>query len=58
MNKWYVVGKRDESYFGVSQITPKGTWFNSFEEADIDRIYNQPEYNEPLVVLERTCKIL
>ena len=57
-NIWYVIGKIDDNFFGASQVTPKQEWFNTFEEADIERIYLQPDYEEKLVVLERTCRIL
>lgn len=59
MNTWYVVAKEDKkSIFGYKQITKKGEYFLSNEEAEIERIYLQPDYNEKLVVLRRTCEVL
>jgi hypothetical protein len=58
-NKWYVIAIEDTiSPFGCKQITPKGEWFPTLEEANWERIYQQPDYEDRLIILERTCTIV
>ena len=59
MNIWYVVAKEDpKKEYGFTQITKKGDYFKSFEEANEERIYLQSDFKERLVVLKRTCEVI
>jgi hypothetical protein len=59
VNEWYLVAKiREGSEDDCEILTPKGQYFTTFSEADIERIYLQPDYDERLVVLKRTCQIM
>lgn len=59
INRWFVVGKEDEnSCFSYSQVTPKGEWFNTFEEAEIERNELQKLTNDKLFIFRRTCEVL
>lgn len=58
VNVWFIVAKLDDSKYGCTQVSNKSDVFSSFDEADFERIYLQPDYDERLVVLKRTCQIL
>ena len=59
INKWYVLAIEDTtSPFGCQQLTPKGEWFPTLEEADNERMYIQPDIKERVFILERTCTIV
>lgn len=59
INLWYVIGKKDEqSCFNYSQVTPKGEWFNTIEEAEIEIRELQKLNKDKLFVFRRTCEVL
>lgn len=59
MNSWYLIAIEDKSkYFGYNSILNKGQYYITLEEAEIERIYYQPDYKEKLVILKRTCEVL
>lgn len=59
MNQWFVIGKFDDKCsFGYRQLTPKGTWFNTYKEADLQRCKMQKESNDLLVIMRRTCEVM
>lgn len=53
------MGKKDpQCCFEYSQVTPKGEWFNTWEQADAERIKLEAELGIPLFVFRRTCQVL
>jgi len=59
VNVWWVIGREDEQCcFNYSQVTPKGEWINSYEEAVIIKEDLQKLTKDKLVVLKRTCEVL
>lgn len=58
INTWYLVAKKDDSKYGYSKVSEENEVFSTFEEANYNRIYLQPDYDELLVVLKRTCQVV
>jgi hypothetical protein len=56
INTWYLVAKKDDSKYGYSKISKE--IYYTFEYANYNRIYLQPNYDELLVVLKRTCQVV
>lgn len=59
INVWYVVGKEDpQCYFKYTQVTPKDQWFNTWEQAEAEKIKLEAELGIPLYIFRRTCEVL
>lgn len=55
INTWFLVAKKDDSKYGYTAVSEA---FTEFDDADFERIYLQPDHDELLVVLKRTCQVV
>jgi hypothetical protein len=59
INVWFVIAKEDsKNPYGYLQVNPKGTYYKTFFEANIDMACLKHNYVEKLVVLKRTCQVV
>lgn len=59
INTWYVCAIQHESLpFGYQQITPKGKFHKTLEEAQAKKLQHEWVEVYPVVVLKRTCEVM